>query len=151
MPPESSKFKKDYNEFIQQLELCNVFQDKLKAELDRNAFRKVMSSEELAPIDYSVAEDYAWRNYNDNLFEFKTIFTINAKNPLDKRQTLFEFETGLVALYRSNREINDELAKYFVTNVKLNVWPYLREQVHDISKRFNMPDLVIPPFKVGCE
>lgn len=149
MPPESDTFKQEYDEFIEHLLLEDVFEDEVSARLDRDAFREVMTSEDVDPVDYSIDEEYAWRNHDGNFFEYKAVYSITAQNPLDKRKQLFEFQVEIVALYQSDRELTEELADAFLPNVKTNVWPYFREQVHDISKRFNMPDLIVPPFKVG--
>jgi preprotein translocase subunit SecB len=98
-------------------------------------------------VGYEIEEKYSFRSHGENVFEVRASYKIQGSNPMDRRKQLFLFATDIIGVYKSNRQPEEEELEKFIPSVKINLWPYLREQIHNLTSRLDMPPLIIPPFK----
>ncbi|WP_156039539.1 hypothetical protein [Deinococcus marmoris] len=80
-------------------------------------------------------------------------FTVEAQLGLDFLSDTDEDLGSLVCIYRleyaSDIPLTDEIFAHFSQrNVPLNVWPFIREMVMNITQRFGWSGFVLPPYKV---
>lgn len=137
----------EFDRFIEDLELLNIYQDSVEGSVKRDDLRDVLESDEFQNVEYEIEEKFSFRSQGENVFEVKASYRINGPNPMDQRKQLFHFGTDIVGVYESNRLPEETDVDKFIPSVKLNIWPYLREQIHSLTSRFDMPPLVLPPFK----
>ncbi|OJE00590.1 hypothetical protein A9485_23810 [Bacillus cereus] len=79
--------------------------------------------------------------YDDKLFEVN--FTLKLKYSLN----LEEDEETLIKI-----SSDEELMNLFVErNVPINVWPYAREIISNVTMKMGFPPLMIPPYKSAFE
>lgn len=148
MPENFSK--EDYNKLIDTLDIVTVFENKVGTVIDREAYIVLMQQEE-ENGELEILEGMAWRKHDEEHFEVKCEYIIRADNPSDRRKKLFEFEIEYCLVYSAGIQMTEKLFSRFRNTVRLNIWPYVREHVDDLSRRMKISELIIPPIRIEAE
>jgi preprotein translocase subunit SecB len=142
----SSELKEEYNRFVHSLELLNIYIEAL-------SFKKTGDVPENDQIPIKVTlkpTKNAYRETEENTYEishtvlFRLEYIENAK-----KEKFFELKATYKLVYRSKVKLTDEIFKIFVKkNVPINVFPFLRETVHNCMYRAGLPPLLLPLVKL---
>jgi len=134
---------KEYKEFIEGIELENIFFSKANFELlvfNRDFWRE--------KPDINMIEDAKLLERKSEKFVVTHKYNLVISNPAEKKEKFLKISANLVAEYSTKKEITEEIFELFrKINLPLNTWPYFREYVHSCMGRLNIPPLILPVLK----
>ncbi len=140
--------KETYNKFIEGLKVGEV--NLTAADVQANI--PTLDYENCTPeIEFHVV---GYEPVSDDETQFAVFTTASLKLIYDEETELFEEgdEAGYLQVdhliyYRSSVPINDEIFEIFSDgNVQFHVWPFVREYMQDVTRRFGWPAFQLPPF-----
>lgn len=149
--------KKDYNKFIQMINLEGIEIESLNC-VKNNKFTRGNGKKINIKIDHEVID--ASRNGVDLLIPFKldvmAFYQLSDKSvgaEFSENETLFKISLILNLNYKLKIEdsdafsvnLDEEIAA-FSSNVTLNAWPYAREVVSSMTTRMGLPPYSLPTF-----
>jgi len=130
---------KDYNKILEGLELEDISVDSINAYI-----KKEVSFDKLR---INVNAKNVFKNIEKNVILVKSSIELKAIPEGDRRIALkvkAEYSLYFSSLHKFTPEFFDIYSK---ASLQLNVWPYFRELVNNVTSRMNVPPLTIPLFK----
>ncbi|MCD4652453.1 protein-export chaperone SecB [bacterium] len=133
--------KKKYEEFVKKVELVSIVLANSHAE----------KNPEFTPspgltLSYELSESIEEKRFTDPFLTAYPEYQIHAfleDTETGKKEEFFKISVKFEIIYRLP-EFNDKLWEIFSSiNVPLNIWPYLREYVHNTTMRFGLPPLLL--------
>lgn len=134
-----------YQEFVSKVEIKDI---RIK-KLEMNSFltRKEVKEKN---IDINLNIDFNFNQFiNASTFEAITAVSVIAEIP---NQKVFSIKMELLVEYEYDeikQTVSKEIIDNFInSNVPVNVWPYIREIIHNATIRMGYAPLIIKPFRV---
>lgn len=136
IPPE------EYHQFIKGLEIVNVVL--ASAELKRLA----LPQDAKLGFDAEASEIQTTRVQDGFGCQMPLHFKLYEES-IDGQRTVFaEVHVTFEAWYKTEVTPSDEMLEAFTqVNLRMNLWPYVREFVHSQTQLMGLPPLVIPHLK----
>lgn len=91
------------------------------------------------------------KSETEGLLPFACRFIVVATEK-EREKKAFELEVVFCAVYRiknNYKPTEEECNAFGSTSAVFNVWPYLREYVHDIIVKMDLPALVLSPITIS--
>ena len=132
----------EYHQFIKGLEIVNVVL--ASAELKRLA----LPQDAKLGFDAEASEIQTTRVQDGFGCQMPLQFKLYEES-LDGQKTVFaEIHVTFEAWYRAEVAPSDQMLEAFTqVNLRMNLWPYVREFVHSQTQLMGLPPLVIPHLK----
>jgi preprotein translocase subunit SecB len=136
----------EYSAFIQGLEIRQVFL--LRASSERLSF-----PEPDAKLSFDFPEATAELARFDDKSGFIAClqYTVDLMSKVDdaESQRFASISVSFEAIYNTKTPITDEIFETFKDiNLKMNIWPYVREYVQSATMKMGLPGLILPHLKV---
>lgn len=133
-----------YKEFINQVELSNIYLKKASIEVFPEKIPKDFAM--LNKIDNNV--QLVEENKRKEVFEVLHIFRYKMVNKNNQDTIIAKIRFELLLTYSSGKLINKDIFDIFkVMNVPFNSWPYAREFIHSTIIRLGLPPVFLPLYK----
>jgi len=134
---------KEYREFIEGIELEDIFFSKASFELlvsDRDFWRE--------KTGINITENAELLERDSKRFVVSHRYNLVITNHANRKEKFLKISANLVVEYSTKKEITEEIFQVFKKiNLPLNTWPYFREYVHSCMGRLNIPPLILPVLK----
>jgi hypothetical protein len=132
----------DYQQFIQGLEIVNV----VLASADMK--RIAIPGEGKLGFEAEGLEIQIFRAPDGFGCRMPLQFQLYEESEDTQRVVFAEINVAFEGWYRTHVEATDEyLATFQQVNLKMNLWPYIREFVHSHTQAMGFPPLLIPHLK----
>jgi preprotein translocase subunit SecB len=140
--------KETYNKFIDGLRVGEV--NVAAADVQANT-PSLDYDQCTAQMDFDVV---GYEPISDDATQFAVFTTASLTLNYEEETEFFDKgeEAGYVMVdhliyYRSSVPISDEIFEIFSDgNVQFHVWPFVREYIQDVTRRFGWPAFQLPPF-----
>lgn len=133
-------FHELYNQFISSLQLTNI---------ELSGVNAVSARSDLKNITLRVESKFSITCPVKTDIDFTVEATLSLKFYAKDDAELGDFNCVYRLAYTSEVALTDEIFEQFSRrNVPLNVWPFIRELVMNITQRFGWSGFVLPPYKV---
>jgi len=127
-----------YNDFVSRVEVLGVTIQALKAEFIRAAYDTAGGQ-----IGFEIHMECLRDEDADG--EFTAVGTVRVKAKSKRtRKICKRIECTMEARYRVSGEFDEALLAHFERNALFNLWPYLRQAIHESSIKMDGPDFVLP-------
>lgn len=127
-----------YNDFVSRVEVQTVNIRAFKSEFIRAAY-----DSNGGDISFEIRMDCLRDEVTDG--EFMAVGTVRVKAKSKKtRKICKRIECTMEALYRVNGDFDEAMLAHFERNALFNLWPYLREAVHEGSIKMDGPRFILP-------
>lgn len=127
-----------YNDFVSRVDVQSVTIRALKSEFIRAAF-------DSAGGDISFEIRMECLREEDEVGEFVAVGTVRVKAKSKKsRKICKRIECTMEARYRVDGEFDEAMLAHFERNALFNLWPYLREAIHESSIKMDGPRFILP-------
>lgn len=137
---EAQNFK-EYNSFIQQLDISNI--------------RIVSAKFEVLDINTSDTKKIincrlkSWHGNKEGEFDAYQRYNVTVKDDITSK-LLAKLSVTFCVTYSSEMPMNDNIFGIFEElNLRLNTWPYFREFAHDCFARMGWLGIIAPTYKVS--
>ncbi len=138
--PTGIKRKKDYISFLKSLEVEEIYLAQCSASFDRTRFTE-------APREISL---HGRSKFGEPAISNST-FTVTAAievfiGAADPKEAIGKLRAAYNLKFKvKGKELDEEHVRQFAkTNIKIIVWPFFREFVHNITSRFGIPPVTVP-------
>lgn len=131
-----------YNDFVSRVELLDISMSALKSEFIPDAYDVGGGN-----ITFEIAMECLRDSGEDGQFMATGSVKVKAKSNKTRR-ICKRVECTMRALYRADGEFDDAMLSHFERNALLNLWPYLREAVHQNSIKMEGPEFVLPLLRI---
>lgn len=128
--------KKKYEAFIAGLELRAIRLESCRGDFIRESF-----ADGGGRISYAV--DVGFEDPRDSILEAVVTVRSRAK-PLETKKMCTKVDCTYVLTYEFDSEPDKAILKVFARNVEINVWPYAREFIQNLTARMAGPTLILP-------
>ena len=125
--------------------LQNIFLNKSQFELFESDVIKGSSLTISTKLEHKFAGDKENSSLNCK-------YGTSIKGVSPEKETIFSLDVEFVAIYSLNEILDwddDEIHMFMDKCVNLHVWPFLREHVHSISSKTNIPTVMLPLLPSG--
>lgn len=127
-----------YNDFLSRVDVQGVAIQALKCEFIRAAF-------DSAGGDISFEIHMECLRDEDADGEFVAVGTVRVKAKSKKtRRICKRIDCTMEGRYRVNGEFDEAMLAHFERNALFNLWPYLREAIHESSIKMDGPQFILP-------
>lgn len=139
-PKPKEDFKKLYSEFIEGLELKEIYLRSANIKyLEEVNFKK--------PVLIKTKTTARLEPLSNNDFKVYQKYNLEAKSKEEEKKYVL-ITCEFVVLYGSKMKPNSKLFDVFKNyTLRLNTWPYFREFVHNSIARMNLPPMIAPLLK----
>lgn len=136
--------REKYADLVKKVNIVQINLMKINAE-------KHSPVDESGTIDVTVNHRPSLREVLEDGFIIDFESTISASNNEDEK--LFDINIKYELLYSleggiDEEEYDDVIDSFAYRNVPVNIWPYIRELVSEMTVRMGFPPLVLKPLKV---
>ena len=129
--------KELYQSILKTIELNNISLYKISSLVEH----KLLSENMVVSIEEDAS--YSYENKIMNVTNQYSLFAKNKDNDV-----VFKIESTFLLNFSASVDIDDSFFDiYKQTSLPLNVWPYFRELVNNISSRMNIPPITLPLMK----
>ncbi|AEH49581.1 MULTISPECIES: protein-export chaperone SecB [Bacillota] len=141
--------EKIYERLIQMVDLNNLYLHSISS-------KRYYPDPFQGNVDVDIGMSQRLEYYKDDFFAALAIFYIHAREENNPENKVFDIEFSYILEYRlqkSNdihleKEGLEEAIKLFVQrNVPVNIWPYARELISQLTMRMGFPPLLIGTYK----
>ena len=137
--PDSSTSPEEYDSFISQIELQDIWLKKGRMESWRGV-------ESLEKTSVEVEQEAYWEPASDGFHSFHR-YTIGVQT---ERERLAELDVTFELAFSSEQTMTNGIFSIFQeVNLPVNTWPYLRNFLADALSRMGWPPLTLPTLKTG--
>lgn len=143
--PKKTKlsFQKLYVDFVSSLRIRNV---RLTNSSCESLARTVKPSDTKVDVDYK--SRYVVLDDSTGDFEVLAVLRLDFSD-IQSGETRGHIEVGLAVHYSSDVAITEQIFNEFDnSSVPVNVWPYMREYVHQTLLRMGWPPFILPPYRI---
>ncbi|WP_251555104.1 protein-export chaperone SecB [Neobacillus muris] len=139
-----------YNQLIRAVDLDNIFIQSCNSQRFHHSLLK--SSQ----IDTNIQMTQRLEYYKDDFFATSAFFDIKAFEEDHEENLIFNIQFTFILEYRisglnselyNSEELQKALDQFVKNNVPVNVWPYGREFIAQITTRMGLPQLLIGTYK----
>lgn len=131
---------KEYNNFINQIEIVNVYL--ISAKIDNLSHEEPSSG-----VEFGIRER-SWYENRKNYIDCYHRYILTAKDDAEGQKVALVSIT-FVAVYQSEIPMSNEIFQTFKErNLPLNTWPYFREFVQSSFMRMGWTAVVVPVYNI---
>jgi len=139
--PMRIKARKDYIRFLKSLEVEQVFLSECKASFDRARFVAKSSKQ----ISLSGRTRFGDPDISASGFSVSAAIEVligaeKTAEPIGKVQATFFLKFSMMG----EKPDHEHIIRFAKTNIKIIIWPFFREFVHNLTARFGIPHVTIP-------
>ncbi|WP_339171844.1 protein-export chaperone SecB [Anoxybacillus sp. FSL W8-1294] len=141
--------EKIYERLIQAVDLDNLYLHSINS-------KRYYPDPFQGNVDVDIQTGQRLEYYKDDFFAALAMFYINAHEENNPDNKVFDIEFSYILEYRLQKsndnhlegENLEEAIKLFVQrNVPINIWPYARELISQLTTRMGFPQLLIGTYK----
>ena len=134
--------RKKYADFVAGIDLQKIYVRGINAQLNES-----VSVDKSQPMNVRLDQKAQFRIIEEGLYEIIQNWQLIAAAG-DKRRPLLKLAFDFAVIIRSKKKLEQDIFEIYATNnLMLNTWPYVRELIHNITARMDLPPMTLPFFK----
>jgi len=130
-----------YRKILMGLDLRKIYIRNFSGGIKSDVIGKVLSVNITSSRANFVTKD-------ENLIEILQDWTVIAKEKKSQKECLNISVTYCLNMHSKENFTKEFLEVYQKTSLPLNVWPFVREFINNMTARMNLPPLTLPLFKM---
>jgi hypothetical protein len=139
--PHKSPANAEYVNFLTSIELFALVLTRCSSEINRDLYMPLISGDDKAKK--SITAEYSILEIDKGSFDCSSRLQLIVRDQSEK--TALSLDAVFQAHFHVGIAFTKEMAQQFAdTELRLVVWPYLRQLVQDLTSRMWIPPIVIP-------